>query len=277
MSGMTRLAGILALITATVAPADIVATGTLVHNGQITRATATEITIRVAAGEVSIPRSEIVRVEVPAPPALAAASEAVRARKYSTAVQILKPVVDQLAGLPTVWMADAILTLGDAYAGIPEATNARRTYDLLKQLHPQSARIPLMEVKYTRILVEQRQYAEALPMLEKFVTPLLAKSSIAEAEEVAAAEALLALGDCQRAEGRLESALDSYLTVVTLFDVEPLFTVQAQYRAAEVFEAQKKWKRAKDSYVEVLARRPPEPIATEVQQKLAALTAAHPE
>ncbi len=276
---MKILAGFLALALTAVAAtrADIVATRTLIHTGQVTRVAADGITVKIPMGDITIPVSEVVAVDVAQPAALAAAGTAVRARNYPEAIQTLKPVVDQLAGLPVPWMEDAILLLGDAYAGIPEATNAKKFYDLFKQLYPTSPKVALVDGKFAKILVEQKQYGKALPLLENFVNPLLAKSAISDVEEQAVAESLLLLGDCQRETGKLEPALDSYLTIATLFDVDAFLTVQARQRSAQIFEQQQKWKRARQSYEEMFAHGPPPALAEEARQKLAALNEAHPE
>jgi tetratricopeptide (TPR) repeat protein len=135
----------------------------------------------------------------------------------------------------------------------------------------------LVDGKYARILVEQKQYAQALPLLKKFLDPLLQKQSITDAEEQAAAEALLLLGDCQRNTGELYPALDSYLTITTLFDVDPFITVPARQHAAEIFEQQKRWPRARQTYQELIDHGPPPAVADDARKKLAALNAAHPE
>ncbi len=266
-----------AILTAVCVHADIVTTSTMVYTGQVIRVGVDGLTVRVPAGDITLPVAQVVSVEVPMPVAVLAAKQAMQAKDYQGAIKILKPWVDQLGGLQVDWMEDTILLLGDAYAAIPDAANARKIYDLFKQLYPQSPKASLVDGKFARILVEQKKYADALPLLQKFLDPLLAKQSISEDEEQAVAESLLLLGDCQRATGKPDAALDSYLTIVTLFDVEPAITYQARQRAAEIFEMQKRWPRAKQMYQELLAAAPPANVADDAKKKLAALNEAHPE
>ena len=83
---------------------------------------------------------------------------------------------------------------------------------------------------------------------------------------------LVLLGDCQKGLGQPEDALDSYLTVVALFDVNPTLTAEARFKSARIFEDLKKLDRARSSYQELLATE----YAAEAKQRLAALPAATP-
>ena len=55
------------------------------------------------------------------------------------------------------------------------------------------------------------------------------------------------------------------------------YQFQVKAKAAEVFEQLGNWKRAKGSYEELLKDAPTFAYAADAQQRLAALTKAHPE
>ena len=107
--------------------------------------------------------------------------------------------------------------------------------------------------------------------------PLLKKDSLTEDQETAAANALIALGDCQREAKAFNDALDSYLLVVTVFDLDLDLAAQARYKAAQTFEQLGNWKRARGSYAEVLKQSPQAAFAADAQKRLTALNEAHPE
>jgi TolA-binding protein len=90
-------------------------------------------------------------------------------------------------------------------------------------------------------------------------------------------EGLMLLGDCQRAQGQTEPALDSYLAVVTMFDFNPDRVIEARYKAGQAFEELKNRKRAKGTYEELLTDAPRIAFAPDVQKRLAELTKEHPE
>ncbi len=250
-----------------------------VHDGQVTKADANNVYIKMAFGELSFPKSDIdfQKSTFDKPAGYDAAVAAVKAEKFSDAVAALKPIVDRYAGLPTPWAQDAMLQLGDAYIGLKDFAPAKKTFDSFAALYPQSPLLGGLKAKYARILIEQKDCSQAMQSLQEMLDPLLKKDSLTEQEELAAANALIALGDCQREAKAYNDALDSYLLVVAVFDFDLDLAAQAKYKAAQVFEQMGNWKRAQRSYTELLKEAPKAAFADDAQKRLAALNQAHSE
>jgi len=278
---MNLRGGILLTAVLAVAPvsrADIIVTAALVHTGEVLRVDDEGVTIKLpSVGEVKVYRADILSVEIPKLAALDIGAKALRAGSFREAVDSLKPVVELYAGLDLPWIQEAMLRLADAYLGAGNFAAARATFEQFAKLYPQSSQAAGLEVKYARVLFDQKNYAKAAEQLHGFLTPLLKRDYLTDAQRDAVSEGLMLLGDCQRAQGQTEPALDSYLAVVTMFDFNPDRVVEARYKAGQAFEELKNWKRAKDTYEELLADAPRVAFASGVQKRLAGLTKEHPE
>jgi tetratricopeptide (TPR) repeat protein len=229
-----RLRLLSVFLSASVANADIVVTKSLIHTGQIMRVEADGVVVKLAIGELTVPKVDIVRVDAEKPAGLDAALAATKAGKFQEAVNGLKPAVDHYAGLPIPWVQDALVRLGDAYIGVKDFAAAKRTFDAFKKLYPTSPLARGLDVKYARVLFEQKDYAKAIEALQSFLDPMLKRDYLTDEQEAAVSEALLLLGDCQQATNASEAALDNYLRVVTLFDVDPDRTTEAKAKADDL-------------------------------------------
>lgn len=255
----------------------IVTKSGLIHTGQVLRVEADGIFMKLPVGELKVFKADIARMEIEKPAGYDGAVAALKARDFAKAAGALKPIVDKYAGLPVAWVQAAMLQLGDAYLGLNDFAAAKRAFDEVSRLYPQASQSAGLEVKYARVLYEQKEYDKANASLKNFIEPLVKSPVLTEEQENALAAALVLRGDCQRALGALDDALDSYLMVVTLFDIDDTLTGSAKYKAAQVFEQMGNWKRAKGSYAELLKDAPGADFAADAQKRLAALTAAHPE
>jgi tetratricopeptide (TPR) repeat protein len=258
--------------------ADIVVTKTLIHTGEVVRAEADGVMVRLPAlGELKVYKADIVRLEVAKPAALESVSKTLQSGAFTEAVAVLKPIVDRYAGLDLPWVQEAMLQLGDAYLGANDFPSARAAFDQFARLYPQAQLTAGLDVKYARVLFNQKDYAKAGEQLHNFLAPLLKREFLTDAQEDAVSEGLALLGDCQRAQNQPGQALDSYLAVVTMFDFNPDRAAEARYKAGQTFEELKNWKRAKGTYEDLLKETPGVAFAPEAQKRLAALTKDHPE
>src|ERR1043166_4383612 len=133
-----RLRLLSVFLSASVANADIVVTKSLIHTGQIMRVEADGVVVKLAIGELTVPKVDIVRVDAEKPAGLDPALAAAKAGKFQEAVNGLKPAVDRYAGLPIPWVQDALMRLGDAYIAVKDFCAAKRTFDAIKKLYPTS-------------------------------------------------------------------------------------------------------------------------------------------
>jgi tetratricopeptide (TPR) repeat protein len=259
-------------------PADIVYTKSgLINTGQVLRVEADGIFLQLPVGELKVFKADIARIEIEKPAGYETALAALKTRNFAKAASDLKSIVDRYAGLAVPWVQEAMLQLGDAYLGLHDFAAGKKTFDDFARLYPDAAKTAGLEVKYARVFYEQKDYAKADAALKNFIEPLVKTPILSGDQQSALASALILRGDCQRAAGTLDDALDSYLMVVTLFNDEPSRVAEAKYKAAQVFEQRGNWKRAKGSYEELVKEAGDLEFAADAQKRLAALKKDHPE
>lgn len=258
--------------------ADIIVTRTLIHTGEVVGVEADGVLLKLPGlGQIKVYKADIQQLQLDKPARYDAALADLQKGAYQSAAEGLKFVADKYGGLNVPWVKEAMLRLGDAYAGLGDFAKARAAFDDFAQRYPDAVQDAGLDVKFARVLVEQKDYAKAAPILTKFLEPLLKQEYLADEKQRAVAEALVLLGDCQRATNLSDKALDNYLLVVTLFDVDAARTAEARYKAAQTFESLSNWKRAKDSYEDLLRESPGVSFAADAQKRLASLKADHPE
>jgi tetratricopeptide (TPR) repeat protein len=244
------------------------------YTGQVTRATANEVVIKQGQNEFTVPKSSIQKLEVNKPAEFDAASEALKAGKNLQEVTALKAIVERYAGLPVDWAMDAMVALSDAQIAMRDYIGAKRVLDDAIRLYPgEQAR--RLEVKTTRLSIAQGGQAKAVDNLRAFLAVATKRELLTDDDEYAIAEAYVLLGDCLLATNA-EDALDNYLKVVTLFDLDTDRATEAQYKAGKAFEQLKNWKRAKDLYGDAVKGDPKSLFTTEAKSRLEALNKEHP-
>lgn len=268
-------AAVVVLLTGSSTKADIISSTSGDYTGQVVRANATDVVIKQGQNEFTIPKATIKKLEVAKPAELDAAREALKTGKGLQAVTTLKALVEKYAGLPTDWAVDAMAMLCDAQMAVKDYVSAKRVLDDAVRLYPgETAR--RLEVKADHLLALQGNQAKAIENLKAFLAVMTKRELLTDQDEYAVAEAYVILGDCLVANNALEDALDSYLKVVTLFDLDDDRTTEAQCKAGKVFEQLKNWKRAKDLYGEAAKGDAKSPFTAEAKSRLEALNKEHP-
>lgn len=270
------LAVALGSVTTTEA-SDLVITPTGIQTGQIIRVDSTAVVLRLPAGEISIPRSEIVEVRAQPPPQFEAGIKALGNRQFSDAIAALQPIIDRYAGLEIDWVEEGLLSLAEAQGGARQFAEARRTLDRFRTAYPNSRYVITVVPKLARLAVAQGRCSEAVPLVSKQIDELIYRKALTAEEELAVAESLIVWADCQREAGNLDDALDGYLKVVALFNTSPPLTTEARMKAAETFEAKKNWRRAKSLWREISETAGDRQLVETARNRLAALQQAHPE
>lgn len=273
LSGLIFIAG----WVLTCAHGDILVTRGIVHTGQVVKVTAAGVTIKVGDNEFVVPRQDILSADVAKPETVDKSLLAIRSGKAQEALTGLKTVVDRYSGLPLAWVEESLIRLGEVQVVLKDYAGAKKTFDSFKTLYPQSALGGTIDAKYARILFEQGQADKAMSTIQAVLAPLLKRDYLTDEQEAAVAEGLVLQGDCFAAAGKLDDALDSFLKVLTLFDVDADQTVAAKYKAAKIFEQRGNWRRAKTAYGELLKENPSAIIADDAKKRLADLAKAHPE
>jgi len=261
---------ILAVALATTTRADVIATRGIIHTGQVVKVVGNGVQIKVGQNEFTAQLADIVRAEVTKPEAVEKSQTAFRAGKLQDALAGYKGLVERYGGLPLPWAEESVVKLGDVQIALKDYPGAKRTFDSFKTLYPKSPYVAVLDGKYAKILVEQNQPDKALPLIQAVIDPLLKKEFLTEEQETGVAEGLILLGDCLIAAGKPDEALDNYLKVVTLFDVNDDRTAEAKYKAGKILEQNKNWRRAKQIYEELLRDYPTLAFADDLKKRLAA-------
>ncbi|MCG3149235.1 MAG: hypothetical protein PCFJNLEI_02695 [Verrucomicrobiae bacterium] len=252
------------------AHADIIATRGIIHTGQVVKVVGNGVQIKVGQNEFTTLISDIIRAVVVKPESFDKSLAAFRAGKNQDALTGFKTLVERYGGLPLPWAEESILRLGEVQIALKDFVGAKRTFDSFKTLYPKSSYVAVLDAKYARMLFEQRQPDQARQLIQGILDPLLKREFLTEDQETGIAEGLILLGDCHLAAGNADDALDSYLKVVTLFDISDDHTAEAKYKAGKIFEEKKNWRRAKQIFEELVRDYPTFAFTEDVKKRLAA-------
>ena len=266
-----------ALVACMAARADLVQTRTATYSGQVTHVEGGTVFVKLEQGEFGVPLRDIVRIEVERPAAYDNGLAALKAGKAQEAVAVLKPLVARMAGLPSPWVMDAVLRLGDAYLEMKDTASAAATFDKLKQLYPNSPQVQAVDVKNARVLFSLKKYDEVIKLINGYLNPQLKKDFLPPDQETTVAEALVLLGDCLLAKEKPYEALDCYLQVVTLYDYDDAREAEARFKAGKVLEQTGNWKRAREEYEDLVKEAPDSPYTADAKKRIAEITKAHKE
>jgi tetratricopeptide (TPR) repeat protein len=265
-------------LVASVAQADILVTKSGSRTGEVVRVESDgTVIIKIDIGEISAAKGDIIKVTVPPPAAIETANAAIRAGKQQEVIAILQPLVKRFLGLKADWVPQAMLDLGEAYLALKDFPNTKRIFDEIKRVYPDAPQMRVSDVKYAKVLFHQNEFDRAAASVQSFIDAMLKKSHYNIEEETALGEGYVLLGDCQLAKNKPKEALDCYLRVVAIFDIEPSVAAEAKFKAAKVFEQLGNWKRAKGAYTELKTEATTDTLRADAEKQLAAINQAHPE
>ena len=271
------LIGFLGAVAAS-AHADVLLTRSSKFEGRVLRVSKDAAIIRTSDAELSIPLAEIVREDIPVPQEFKDGVAAMRAGDYDEAVAKFRPLVERFAGLRTGWIPASMLRLGDAYLAQRDTNNARKTYTDFQNIYAKTPEaVAMLDVKFAQLEASQKKFTEAMAKVKPVLEGLLKKTYLTDSEEMLLSQALVLQGDCLLADNKKEPALDSFLRVVTLYDIDPSYNREALYKAGKIFEGLGNWQRARDCYRDLLADAPTVAFADDAKKRLDAITQAHPE
>jgi len=275
MKKMILMAGV--LLACGAVRADVLQTRTAIYTGQVTHVEKGNIFIKMQQGDFGVPMRDLVRVDLERPTAYDNALTALKTGKPQEAATALKQLVDRLAGLPSAWVIDAMLRLGDAYLEMKDTTAAAAAFERLKQLYPASAQAQVVDVKNARVLFSLKKYDDVMKVVNTYLEPQLKKDFLTPDQETAVAEALVLLGDCLLVKEKTYEALDCYLKVVTLYDYDDAREIEARFKTGKVLEQTGNWKRAREEYEDLIKAAPDSPYVAEAKKRVAEIAKAHKE
>jgi TolA-binding protein len=264
-------------ITAVAVRADILVTPTIVYTGEVIRADNDGVTVKSGENELTVRRADIQQALIAKPALYDKSLALVHAGKSQEAKSGFEQIVKQYAGVPLPWVEDSLCQYGEILVDAKDFKGAKDIFDRFKRFYPKSERVQVLDAKYARILFEQKEPEKAMTMIKGVIDPLLKREYLSEEQEVGVAEGLVLLGDCEASLGKRDNALDDYLRVIALFDVDPERTAEAKFKSAKLLEQLKNWHHAKQNYEDVVKEAPDSSFAADAKTQLAELTRAHPE
>jgi hypothetical protein len=146
-------------------------------------------------------------------------------------IAALEPQVKQFAGLPTDWVVDAIVQLGDAYAAADQVDRALATYNQISQSYPNSAYEKVATAAKAGLSLKAGKVDEARAMVQPIIDE--ANKDVAPSPSSGAiyAHAYMVYGQVLEAQKKPQQALEAYLTVKTMYYQNPDLAAQADQRA----------------------------------------------
>lgn len=238
----TILASVVLVSLAYVASAQdkILLTGNRLQEGTIVKVDADTVTLQTAAGSFALSRKDIVKVEIKRPDGLDIALKVNETRKYADVVPFLKAVTEKYLNIAEPWLEQAYATLGDCYMNLNQWPAALQVFQKIETYFPQSAYAIKAKIGRGLALVNEKKYDEALKVLEETTAPLRKELLVSPSDNFFLGKAMVAIGDCYAAQGKLDEALHSYLATVTLYWRDEDAVKQAQQKADQIKEQLKK-------------------------------------
>jgi tetratricopeptide (TPR) repeat protein len=186
-------------------------------SGRIIDVSGPNVNIAVTAGTIPYPLSSIASVQMNAPADLAKAQDATPDRTIS----LLDPLVKKFKGLPVDWVSEAMATEAEAYSESGKDDQAVAIFNEMSKLYPGSRYQVRALAGLARASLKAGNYDEAISK----VAPLIADANKVFSPSIqdgrVYGEAFLVRGEALEKQGKLKEALESYLTVVTVFYQNP--------------------------------------------------------
>jgi tetratricopeptide (TPR) repeat protein len=206
-----------------------------VREGEIVGATATTVQLRVAQGEVGVPKGQIASVEMPVPAQFTEGLAAWEQGETGKALGTIRPLVEKFKGLPTDWAQRASALLGDILMASNDAASAEKAYLEFQKLYP-GTESRGADVGMARVMISKKDFAGARAKLEPIVEEAAKKKSVSRLEGASYGQASLLLGEILESEEKYAEALESYLRTVTLYHHDAR-TVQIAQQKADALRA----------------------------------------
>ena len=206
-----------------------------VQEGRITGISAGSVNLTLPnGGGVSLPLAQVAKVEMAAPKELAEARNAESAK----ALALVEPLLTRFKGLPVDWYVEAMGLAADAYAAQNQPEKAQVIYEEMAHLYPNSIYGLKAKVGQAKNALRQGHKDEAAQLLAPLIAEADKKLAPAPQDSAFYGEAYLILGQIREAQGNFAGALESYLTVTTIFHHNPEVVKSAQQRASKLRETQ---------------------------------------
>lgn len=195
--------------------------------GKILEVANGSVSVSVGAGTIPYPLANIAKVEMATP----AEIEKARAGSADQAILLLEPLVKKFKGLPTDWVPDAMVRLAESYSQSGKENESIAVFQDMVKLYPGSRHQVRAQAGLAKSAFKEGKYDEVLTSLAPLIAEANKSFSPSQEDGRAYSEAFLIQGQALEKQGKLKEALESYLTVVTVFYQNPAAAKTAQEQA----------------------------------------------
>lgn len=247
-----------------------------VHNGRVMKVDAEGVWIDLGGAQSKIKRSDLTRVEIPVPPEADEAFKLHDSGQYDVASVKLEMVMGRYEGLPQDWIEQAGYMLADCHLKTNNYSKALEIFQRTEKFFPDSPRVATSVAGRARAAFGLKDYDGAVKLLGPLVADKEKVVGLTDADKNDLASACLTLGECYYAQGQKTKALESFLKVTALYDVNLPAVSEALYWSGVVFEETNNLQRAAGQYKDFLKTAAGSPRAGDARSRLQKLEAELP-
>lgn len=240
------------------------------YEGQVVETSPQGVSIKLAAGQFTIPRDRIDRMQVEPPALVLKGIEAFERGNMKEAAFNLGQSVTKYPALDVGWASTGLLYYGRASLAIKDYAAAESTFKSFLDWYPDHQGVASARIGLAMVMVSKKEYEPALEKLREIAEPLNAELKPEGNAFAQAADVNLTMGLCYEGIGKTKEARDSYLKVVALYPA-PGFVEEALCRAARLYAAAGDAQYANMLYTQLIEEYPASPFAREAIAERSAL------
>jgi tetratricopeptide (TPR) repeat protein len=188
--------------------------------------------VKVQMGDAVMvePFGNISQVSMSPPPEFTAAEAAYERNDLPTALNNAQSVVSNYKGLPTDWVQQAMLLLGDIYVSQGQLPQAQAAYEEYQRTYPGAGTADIT-VGLARIDVANKNYDAAKAKIDPIIAQAMKIRNPSKAAGELIGRAFFVSGQIKEQTGDLPGALEDYLRTVAIFPEDRVAAASAQERA----------------------------------------------
>jgi tetratricopeptide (TPR) repeat protein len=176
------------------------------------------------------PFANVAAVSMNPPPEYAAAVAAYERRDLETALSNAEAVLKSYRGLPTDWMQEMMLMVGDIDVAMNQLPQAEAAYKDYQRAYP-AAGAADVNVGLARIDVSKKDFAAAKAKIDPIIAQALKLQNPPKAAAALIGRAFYVSGQIKEQSGDLPGALEDYLRTAVIFPEDRVAAASAQERA----------------------------------------------